>query len=193
MARKRERWKRYQRRVDPSRLVFIDETWAKTNMTRTHGRALCGRRLVAAVPHARWTTMTFLAALRADGITAPGVFDGAINGCLFLAWVEQCLVPTLRPGDIVVLDNLGSHKGLAVRRAIRAAGAHLLFRRPTALTSIRSRWSSPSSKLCSAKPTSDRSPRSGNASAHCWTSSAQPNAQTTSGTQAMTKTDPVML
>ena len=130
MARKRERWKRYQGRIDPARLVFIDETWAKTNMTRTHGRALRGQRLVAAVPHARWTTMTFLAALRADGITAPCVFDGPINRCLFLAWVTQCLVPTLRPGDIVVLDNLSSHKGTDVRQAIRAAGAHLLFLPP---------------------------------------------------------------
>jgi len=110
--------------------VFVDETWAKTNMTRTHGRALRGQRLVAAVPHARWTTMTFLAALRSDGITAPCVFDGPINGGLFLAWVEQCLVPALRPGDIVVLDNLGSHKGTAVRRAIRNAGGHLLFLPP---------------------------------------------------------------
>ena len=74
--------------------------------------------------------MTFLAALRSDGITAPCVFDGPINGCLFLAWVTQCLVPILRPGDIVVLDNLGSHKGVAVRRAIREAGAHLLFLPP---------------------------------------------------------------
>jgi transposase len=111
-------------------LVFVDETWAKTNMTRTHGRAPRGQRLVAAVPHARWTTMTFLAALRCDGITAPCVFDGPINGCLFLAWVTQFLVPTLRPGDVVVLDNLGSHKGVAVRRAIRDAGAHLLFLPP---------------------------------------------------------------
>ena len=110
--------------------MFVDETWAKTNMTRTHGRALRGQRLVAAVPHARWTTMTFPAALRADAITAPCVFDGPINGCLFLAWVTQCLVPTLHPGDIVVLDNLGSHKGKAVRQAIRAAGAHLLFLPP---------------------------------------------------------------
>ena len=110
--------------------MFVDETWAKTNMTRTHGRALRGQRLVAAVPQARWTTMTFLAALRADGITAPCVFDGPINGCLFLAWVEQFLIPTLRSGDIVVLDNLGSHKGAAVRRAIRGAGAHLLFLPP---------------------------------------------------------------
>ena len=74
--------------------------------------------------------MTFLAALRADGIAAPCVFDGPINGCLFLAWVRQFLIPTLRPGDIVVLDNLGSHKGKAVRQAIRAARAHLLFLPP---------------------------------------------------------------
>lgn len=127
MARKRERWKRYQSRVDPARLVFVDETWVKTNMTRLHGWAPRGQRLVAPVPNARWTTMTFVAGLRAGGITAPCVFDGPINGCLFRAWVEQFLVPTLRAGDIVVLDNLGSHKGQAVRRAIRAAGAHLLF------------------------------------------------------------------
>ena len=87
VARKRERWKRHQRRIDPARLVFVDETWAKTNMTRTHGRALRGQRLVASVPCARWTSMTFLAALRADGIIAPCGFDGPINGCLFLAWV----------------------------------------------------------------------------------------------------------
>ncbi len=130
VARKRERWKRYQGQVDPARLVFVDETWAKTNMTRTHGLALRGQRLVAAVPNAHWTTMTFLAALRADCITAPCVFDGPINGCLFLAWVTHCLVPMLRPGDVVVLDNLGSHKSAAVRRAIRGADAHLLFLPP---------------------------------------------------------------
>ena len=130
MARKRERWKRHQGRIHPDRLVFVDETWAKTNMTRTHGWAPRGERLVAAVPHGRWTTMTFLAGLRAGGITAPCVFDGPINGCLFQAWVEQFLVPTLRFGDVVVLDNLGSHKGSAVRRAIRSAGAHLLFLPP---------------------------------------------------------------
>ena len=116
VARKRERWHRYQGRIDPARLVFVDETWAKTNMTRTHGRALRGQRLVARVPHGRWTTMTFLAALRSDRIDAPCVVDGPINGAIFRAWVEQFLVPTLQPGDIVVLDNLGSHKGAAVRR-----------------------------------------------------------------------------
>ena len=130
MARKRARWKRHQHRLDPRHLVFIDETWAKTNMTRTHGRARRGERLLAKVPHGHWTTMTFLAALRHDGIHAPLVIDGPINGTWFLAWVEQALVPTLRPGDVVVLDNLGSHKGKAVRQAIREAGAHLLFLPP---------------------------------------------------------------
>jgi len=86
-------------------------------MTRTHGRAPRGQRLVARVPHGHWTTMTFLAALRCDRIDAPCVLDGPINGAIFLAWVTQFLVPTLRPGDVVVLDNLGSHKGQAVRRA----------------------------------------------------------------------------
>jgi transposase len=130
VARKRARWRRHQGRVDPARLVFIDETWAKTNMTRTHGRALRGERLIGRVPHGRWTTMTFLAGLRIDGIVAPCVIDGPINGSIFLAWVVQFLVPTLRAGDIVVLDNLGSHKGQLVRRAIRDAGAHRLLLPP---------------------------------------------------------------
>jgi transposase len=130
VVRKRVRWKRYQARLDPRRLVFIDETWAKTNMTRTHGRALRGQRLVDKVPHGHWKTMTFLAALRCDRIDAPFVLDGPINGEWFLAYVEQVLVPTLSPGDVVVLDNLGSHKGKAVRRAIRRAGAHLIFLPP---------------------------------------------------------------
>ncbi len=130
MARRRAQWKRYQGRLDPTRLVFIDETWAKTNMTRTHGRSACGTRLVADVPHGRWRTLTFLAALRSDRIDAPCVVDGPINGESFLAYVEQVLVPTLRPGDIVIIDNLGSHKGKAVRRAIRAVGAKLFFLPP---------------------------------------------------------------
>jgi transposase len=111
-------------------LVFIDETWAKTNMTRTHGRAPRGERLLAKVPQGRWRTLTFLAALRCDRINAPCVIDGPINGESFLAYVEQVLVPTLKPGDIVIIDNLGSHKGKAVRRAIRAAGAKLFFLPP---------------------------------------------------------------
>ncbi|ROQ02943.1 transposase [Stella humosa] len=120
----------HQKRIDPSRLVFIDETWAKTNMTRTHGYAPVGQRLIGRVPHGHWKTMTFLAALRADRIDAPCVFDGPINGERFLAYVEQALVPTLRPGDVVVMDNLGSHKGQGVRRALRRAGAKLFFLPP---------------------------------------------------------------
>ena len=106
--------------------MFIDETWAKTNMTRTHGRALRGRRLVDKVPHGHWKTLTFLAALGCDEITAPFVLDGPINGDWFRAYVEQVLVLTLKPGDVVVMDNLGSHKG----KAIRQAGAHLIFLPP---------------------------------------------------------------
>ena len=130
VARRRERWKRHQGKLDPARLVFIDETWAKTNMTRTHGRCARGKRLVAKVPHGHWRTLTFLAALRCERIEAPCVIDGPINGRSFLAYVEQFLAPTLSPGDIVIMDNLGSHKGQAVRRAIRAAGAKLFFLPP---------------------------------------------------------------
>ena len=107
--------------------MFIDETWAKTNMTRRHGRCARGARLVAKVPHGRWRTLTFLAALRCDRIDAPCVIDGPINGLSFRAYIEQFLVPALHPGDVVVMDNLGSHKGQAVRRLIRAAGAKLFF------------------------------------------------------------------
>jgi len=130
VTRKRVRWKTYQGRFDPARLVFIDETWAKTNMTRLRGWAPCGRKLLAKVPQGHWRTLTFLAALRCDRIDAPCVIDGPINGTSFLAYVEQILVPALRPGDIVIIDNLGSHKGKAVRRAIRAAGAKLFFLPP---------------------------------------------------------------
>ena len=130
MARRRAQWRKYQGRLDPARLVFIDETWAKTNMTRTHGRARRGERLIAKAPRSRWRTLTFLAALRHDRIDAPCVIDGPINGESFLAYVEQVLVPSLKPGDIVIIDNLGSHNGKAVRRAIRAAGAKLFFLPP---------------------------------------------------------------
>jgi len=99
-------------------------------MTRTHGRCLRGQRLVAKAPFGRWRTLTFLAALRNDRLDAPCVIDGPINGRSFLAYVEQILVPTLKHGDIVIMDNLGSHKSRAVRRAIRAAGAKLFFLPP---------------------------------------------------------------
>jgi len=127
VARRRAQWRKYQGRIDPKRLVFIDETWAKTNLTRLHGRCTKGQRLVAKVPHGRWHTLTFLAALRCDRLEAPCVIDGPINGQSFLAYVEQGLLPTLTPGDIVIMDNLGSHKSKAVRAAIRGAGAKLIF------------------------------------------------------------------
>ncbi len=112
------------------RLVFIDETWAKTNMAPLRGWCRRGKRLKTKVPHGHWQTMTFLAALRHDRIDAPCVFDGPINGVSFLAWIEQSLVPTLAPGDIVIMDNLGSHKGRAIRAALRAVGAKLFFLPP---------------------------------------------------------------
>lgn len=116
--------------MNTTRLVFIDETWATTNMARLRGRCARGTRLVAAVPHGHWKTSTFIAALRADGLTAPFVLDGAINGEAFVAYVEQVLAPTLRPGDIVVLDNLSSHKVAGVREAIESRGASLLYLPP---------------------------------------------------------------
>jgi transposase len=128
--RRRAQWRKYQGRIDPRRLVFIDETWAKTNMTRLRGWCARGLPLVAKVPHGHWRTLTFLAALRHDRIDAPLVLDGPVNGQSFTAYVEQFLLPTLSPGDIVVMDNLGSHKGKAVRQLIRSAGARLLFLPP---------------------------------------------------------------
>ena len=127
VARRRTQWIKYQDRVDPCRLVFIDETWTKTNMAPLRGWAPRGSRLRAKVLYGRWKTMTFLAALRHDRIEAPWLLDGPINGEKFQIYVEKLLIPTLRPGDIVIMDNLGSHKGKAVRRAIRAAGAKLFF------------------------------------------------------------------
>jgi transposase len=127
VARRRERWKAHQGKVSASRLVFIDETWVKTNMAPLRGWGPKGQRLKGYAPHGHWKTLTFIAALRHDRIDAPWVIDGPINGDLFLLYVEQVLAPTLSKGDIVIMDNLGSHKGKAPRAAIRARGAHLLF------------------------------------------------------------------
>jgi transposase len=110
--------------------VFIDETWASTKMARTHGRAPRGERLRSPIPHGHWRTTTFVAALRTSGMVAPMVLDGPINGIAFQAYVDQVLVPELELGDIVVMDNLGSHKGAGIRAAIEAAGASLLYLPP---------------------------------------------------------------
>jgi len=127
VARRRAQWIEHRHKVDPERLVFIDETWTRTNMAPLRGWAPVGRRLHAKVPHGRWETATFIAALRHNRIEAPWLLDGPIDGESFRTYVEKALVPTLRPGDIVIMDNLGSHKGCAIRHLIRAAGAKLFF------------------------------------------------------------------
>jgi len=127
---RRAEWREAQRDFDPDRLVFIDETWASTNMARIRGRAPRGERLRMAIPHGHWKTTTFVAGLRNSGIVAPMVLDGPINAIAFQAYVDQVLVPDLRPGDIVIMDNLGSHKGVGIRDVIEAAGASLLYLPP---------------------------------------------------------------
>lgn len=116
-----------QLQLDPARLVFLDETGTATNMARLRGRAKRGQRVVGRVPWGHWKVLTFLAGLRRDGITAPFVIDRAMNRAIFVAYLQQCLVPTLQPGDIVVMDNLPAHKGGKVRQIIEAAGAELRY------------------------------------------------------------------
>ncbi len=130
VAWRRSHWRNLQHQLSPENLVFIDETWVKTNMAPLRGWGPKGKRLRGFAPHGHWKTMTFLAALRYDGLTAPCVFDGPINGQCFRAYVHQQLAPTLRKGDVVIMDNLGSHKSQEVKDRINAAGAQLLFLPP---------------------------------------------------------------
>jgi transposase len=130
VALRRARWYKIIPKLDPRRMVFIDETWIKTNMAPLRGWGLRGKRVIGHAPYGHWRTMTFVAALSIDNLQAPCVFDGPINAASFKAWVDQCLVPTLRPGQIVIMDNLGSHKSLAVKQAIHATGARLWFLPP---------------------------------------------------------------
>ena len=123
----RAAWFEGQLDLDPARLVFIDETGASTAMARLRGRAPKGERLRAGIPRGHWKTTTFVAGLRLTGMVAPMVLDGPMNRSAFLAYVQQVLVPTLAPGDIVLADNLPAHKGPRVRKAIEAAGASLVF------------------------------------------------------------------
>jgi len=127
VARARRRWIRQQRWLNSTRLVFLDETAVNTKMVRLSGRCPRGERLVGCVPQGHWKTLTFVAGLRHDGMTAPLVIDGPMNGPTFLAYVEQCLVPTLKRKDIVIMDNLPAHKVSGVREAIEATGATLRF------------------------------------------------------------------
>jgi transposase len=130
VARRRKRWRSWQAYLDPRRLVFIDETWIKTNMAPLRGWGPKGDRLRAYAPQGHWRTLTFVGALRCDRLTAPCVFDGPINGECFRAYVQQQLIPILKPGDIVVMDNLGSHKSAVLRQIIKAAGARLWYLPP---------------------------------------------------------------
>jgi len=116
--------------MDAGRVVFLDETGLNTKMTRLYGRAPRGERLVAAVPHGHWRTTTFIAGLRQSGIIAPLVLDGPMTGAAFRAYVEQALVPALKPGDVVVMDNLAAHKVAGIEEAIVLAGASLLYLPP---------------------------------------------------------------
>ena len=127
VAAARAELKAEQPRLNARRLIFIDETAVTTKMVRHYGRAPLGERLVASVPHGHWKTLTLVAALRVDGMTAPTVIDGAMNGETFSAYVEQVLAPTLKNGDIVFMDNVSTHKIAGVREAIEAVGAHLRY------------------------------------------------------------------
>lgn len=118
---------RIQPRINSKRLIFIDETWTKTNMTRLRGRAPRGERLIDKTPHGHWKTTTLIAALDLEGMRCSTVVDGAVNGDVFEAFVEQVLVPGLRPGDVVIMDNLSSHKRQRIREMIEKVGARLVF------------------------------------------------------------------
>lgn len=130
VAEARAGWKAEQASLDPSKLVFIDETGTSTAMARLRGRAKRGRRVIGRVPWGHWKTITFVAGLRRDGITAPFVIDRAMTGAIFVEYVRQCLVPTLKPGDIVVMDNLSAHKADEVRELVEAAKAELRYLPP---------------------------------------------------------------
>ncbi len=192
VAAARRAWRAQQPARRPGRLVLIDATWATTAMTRRHGRAPRGRRVAAAVPHGHCKTTTFLAALRHDGLSAPGVLDGALDGARCLADVEQALVPRLRAGARVVMDNLAAHKVAGVSAAIAAAGARGLHlppdspdRNPIEQVFAKLSRSSPSSKACAAAPQPAPSRRFGASSVNRSTPSAPKNAPTTSPTPAM--------
>ena len=190
VAAARTAWKQDQPTLDPARLVFIDETGTSTAMARLRGRARRGQRVIGRVPWGHWKTMTFVAGLRHDAITAPFVIDKAMNRTIFLEYLRQCLVPTLQPGDIVVMDNLPAHKGLAVREIIEAAGAELRYLPPY---SPDLNPPSQSSRPICAKPKSARSTPCGRASAPCSISSNRSNAPTSSITPVTLEPDRIPL
>ncbi|RME37775.1 MAG: IS630 family transposase [Planctomycetota bacterium] len=130
VVQRRSAWRAWTQATDARRLIFVDETWAKTNMTRLRGRAPRGQRLVDKTPHGHWKTTTLIAALGIQGMRCSTVVDGAVNGDVFEAFVAQVLVPQLKAGDIVIMDNLSSHKRAGIRERIEAVGAELLYLPP---------------------------------------------------------------
>ena len=187
---KRQQWRQRQPQFDRSKLVFIDETWASTNMSRRYGRCPKGQRLVCAIPYGHWKTTTFVGALRADGMTAPVVIDGAMNGDLFLAYIEQQLVPTLRPGDVVIMDNLPAHNASAYGPRLKRSVLPWNIYRRTVPTSIPSNWRSPNSNTCCAVPANAPWMGFGTSSVKRWRRSHPRNAKTTS---AIAATRPLQL
>lgn len=149
----REAWKERVKNISPERLLFIDETGAKTNMTRRHGRARRGVRALDSAPHGHWSATTLIGAIGIDGAKAPMVVDGATDTAVFMAYVEQVLVPALRPGMVVVMDNLSPHKSPGVEAMIHEAGAELWFLPPYSpdLNPIEKMWSKVKEMLRAAK------------------------------------------
>jgi transposase len=192
VAHRRAQWRKYQDRIEPERLVFIDETWTRTNMTPLRGWAPRGLRLQTKAPHGHWKTTTFLAALRHHRIDAPWLFDGPIDGESFRTYVEKVLVPTLRPGDIVIMDNLGSHKAKAVRQLIRAAGPSSSSCRDTPDLNPIEQVFAKLKHLC-ARPPRARPKPSASQSAKSSEHLRPPNAPTISETQAMPNPKSIML
>ena len=139
VAQRRAEWLLWQVGIDPRRLIFIDETWAKTNMTRLRGRAPVGERLIDKTPHGHWKTSTLIGALDARGLRCSTVVDGPVNADIFVAFVDQVLASELKPGDIVVMDNLSSHKSARIHHAIEARGATLIYLPPYSPASTPSR------------------------------------------------------
>jgi hypothetical protein len=179
----RENWVNGQHDLDPEHLIFIDESGLSTKMARLRGWAPKGDRCRAAIPHGHWKTVTFVGGFTLTGFVAPMLLDGPMDGECFLAWVEQMLAPTLRQGDIVVMDNLAAHKVAGVRQAIEACGANSTICRHTVPTLTRSKMPSPSSRrICESQPRAP-STRSNEPPPMPCLSSNRTNAQTSSLTQ----------
>jgi hypothetical protein len=184
VVRQRRWWAILMTRKPSSRLVFLDETGASTKMARRYGWGLKSQRVVSHVPHGHWKTTTFIGALRTTGLTAPMVIDGAMNSELFLAYVEQQLIPTLRDGDIVVMDNLSSHKAAGVRTALELAHCTLAYLPPYSPSNSHF----PNSRRCCESMPNALSNPSGIESVNSSKNSSLKNASTTSDTVDTLKT-----